>query len=128
MATPEKKGTRTRGEFLPEDHPMAQFPEIEEYGYLLDWLQDLGPCVEGSLIGWADFKAWIQISGCNPTGWEIDTLRDLSRIFVSKLHEFRDADCISPYMEAYPDDKIIAEWQKSIGRREKENTSNGRSR
>ena len=120
MSTPEKGGKRTRGEFLPEDHPMAQFPDIEEYGYILDWLQELGPSKEGHATSWSDLKAWSELSGRNPLGWEIDLLRQLCIHFVNKVHEFRDANSISPYMEVHPDEESIAEWQKSVARQEKQ--------
>jgi len=121
MCTPEKQGGKTRGEILPPEYEMGWFPEIEEYGYILDLLQELGPCVEGNVVSWSDFKAWVDLTGQKLAGWEIDLLRQLSVLFVAKLNEFRNNHCLSPYAEANRQDIDVSEWMRSVLHAEKEN-------
>lgn len=120
MSTPEKDGKRPRGDIVSEENQMGWFPEVTEYGYLLDWLMELGPCVDGQLISWSDFKAWCELAGHRPMGWEIDVLRQLSIVFVNKVHEFRNVHTPSPYALANSDEVDTSEWMKSILKQERE--------
>ena len=79
---------------------MTDLPPIKKGSYLIEYLLELGPALSsgGSVtpISYQDIQAFQNVIGLSLTPWEAETLRMLSREYVSEYHAARDPARVSP--------------------------------
>ena len=103
-----KKPMLSRAEQLKREHNKRgewwyepDAPEVSSGRYLIDYLFDVGPCMEGAMgavsLSYQEILAWQINLGLRLAPWEVRMLKTLSREFVSMSNDARDIDCEAPW-------------------------------
>ena len=64
-------------------------------------------------IEYTDLDAWQRVSGVELTPWEAETIRRMSREFVSQSHDSHKVECPSPWLAKLPRKQEVAEAMKN---------------
>lgn len=86
--------------------PMAELPPVEEAGYLIDYLMEVGPVTSGGMsaaaISYSEIAAWSQITGTIISPWDAHMLRYLSRVYVNQYADSKDPRAPAPWQDSMP--------------------------
>lgn len=87
-------------------------PEIEEGAQVIEYLQEVGPTLPGAMgpepVTFAEIDAWSRTTGYDPTAWEAQTIRRLSRAFVSQYAKSKETNSPAPWTGDKVDRKAVA--------------------
>ena len=79
-------------------------PEIYATRFYIDALWQVGPAEFGEYgskqISWTELNNWNQAAELGLTGWELETIRDLSCVYSSWSNQAKSPDCRSPLAPA----------------------------
>lgn len=75
-----------------------QFPKIEEYSYLLEYLSMIGYHINGSPITFQEIESFKRSMSIDLTSIEVETLVTMSREYVRECMN-TDENAMPPYME-----------------------------
>lgn len=85
---------------ISDEHPYLEMPAIENYGFLIDWLFELGPTMQSNMgsspLNFEEIYAWGK--DINLTAWEASTLKRLSLDYLSMLHTGSEKNCPAPFV------------------------------
>jgi hypothetical protein len=88
------------------DSDELQMPELDGADYLVSYLTEIGPAVSNgfgpSVVSWSDIDCWMTRTGLDLSPWEVLTLRDLSKVYVSELSQASDPNRPAPYVKIKP--------------------------
>lgn len=88
------------------DSDELQMPELNGADYLVSYLTEIGPAVSSgfgpSVVSWSEIDCWLKRTGLDLSPWEVITLRELSKVYVSELSQASDPNRKAPYMKAKP--------------------------
>ena len=75
-------------------------PDIYATRFYIDALWQVGPAEFGEYgskqISWAEINNWNQAAELGLSGWELETIRDLSGVYAAWANKSRSPDCKSP--------------------------------
>lgn len=98
------KSDKTRVRKLLDEGGTSSFLRLPDVGYaeyLLAAWHDSGRMLEtvmGQLpISWSEIQSWISVTKASYTNEEIRLIREMSRIFVESLYEFKDPKSPPPF-------------------------------
>ena len=87
-------------------------PEIEGGAQVIDYLQEVGPTMPGAMgpepVSFAEIDAWARTTGYDPSAWEAQTIRRLSRVFVSQYAKSKEINSPAPWHGEQIDRKSVA--------------------
>jgi len=113
-----KGDTKSRGENLLRIRGTLDFPEIEDEEYLIDYWQDIGLASPGAMgmipISSSEIRAWQDMSGVQLSVWEYQTLREMSREYVSQYNASNQKDTPPPYIAKGYDKQAIEKKIKTV--------------
>lgn len=76
-------------------------PPVSECEYLLNWWQDAGVIGYGAMgmlpLSCRDINEWQDATGIELTPWEFNTMREMSKAYVSQSHDSEKPECHPPY-------------------------------
>ena len=76
-------------------------PPVDDGAYLIGYWQECGMCSPGfdgtSALSSVEVSAWAQAVGIPLSPWEHQTIRAMSRAYVTDLHEGCEPDAPPPY-------------------------------
>lgn len=75
----------------------AEYPKLDAGEYLLDWLFEAGPGLDGKPLTWADLNGWAAATRTAMTAFEAVTLRRLSVCYMDAYNAANDPACPAPY-------------------------------
>ena len=91
---------------------MLEPPLLEYYSYLIGWLFEVGPVVNGGMgqspLSYSDIKTWSDMVGVNVTGWEATTIKNLSNAYLSEYQQAKDPQRPNPNITEWTDDDRIS--------------------
>lgn len=75
-------------------------PAPGPFGYLIEYLFELGPVKSGAAIEPQDMPGWEYVLGVEFAPWEMRALIQLSRMYQNEMHEAEDWHREPPYRGA----------------------------
>lgn len=100
-AKPEKQPTRLHR--MKADKLTPSLPD-NPAPYITDWLMEIGPLASTGMgpapLGWAEIRAWQDSVGIELDPWEARTIRQLSKEFLTTMHEAKDPTFPAPFQSA----------------------------
>lgn len=94
---------------------------------LAAWFRSCGPAKSGGMgvtpLDWTDIAAWAALTAWPITPGDAETIRELSRVYVSALHEWDEKAAPAPWRDAAATasppspDAIIAAFMGASARR-----------
>ena len=97
---PSKQKPVTRRESRQISEQQKEPPEIYATRFYIDALWQVGAAEFGEYgskpISWTELINWNQAAELNLSGWELETIRDLSGVYASWANKARSSDCRSP--------------------------------
>jgi len=86
-----------RGEEVAELEP----PEVDDsLAYLVEYLFQIGPTLGEHELSFGEMSAWCDRSGADLDDFESMALKQMSRAYLSMVHQARDPKCICPAFDA----------------------------
>lgn len=90
----------TRRESRQISEQQKEPPDIYATRFYIDALWQVGPAEFGEYgskpISWTELNNWNQASELGLSGWELETIRDLSGVYAALANKSRSPDCKSP--------------------------------
>ena len=90
----------TRRESRQISEQQKEPPDIYATRFYIDALWQVGPAEFGEYgskqISWVELNNWNQAAELGLSGWELETIRDLSGVYASWSNQARSLDCKSP--------------------------------
>lgn len=115
--------SKTRLELIQEKGGEAELPQFEVAAYLVDYWRDVGSVNQGgyspSPLSAAEIQAWQQMAGIRLNPWEFRIIREMSRAYLSYLHEAEEFECPAPfgdYSRQFNRDHIAEQAKRVFGR------------
>jgi len=114
----EKENDLSRLEkYQREDAEPPPPPPLGEFGYLINWLFEVGPIINGGMgqspLSFQEIKAWNDLMGINLTGNEAIILHKLSSVYLSE-YQHRELNRSCPSDNEYIEDtrkKVSGQFQ-----------------
>ena len=79
------------------------FPELPFRGYLVEWLLEVGPVMQGGMgpvaLSHLEIQAWAANIGLTFEGNEAQWLQKMSAVYSAELSESNGTDTSQPYRE-----------------------------
>ena len=84
-------------------------PEIDcEFAYLIEWINELGFAASNGMgavtISFLEINAWADLMQVEPTPFDVKTLRDMSKAFISMQESAKKPTEPDPIKELENDD------------------------
>ena len=80
-------------------------PALYEAAYVANYWQDLGFAASGGMsavpLTALEISAWANGSGVELNAWEFFAIKEMSRAYVSQMHESESMECPPPYGAAW---------------------------
>lgn len=90
----------TRRESRQISEQQKEPPDIYATRFYIDALWQVGPAEFGEYgskpISWTELNNWNRAAELGLSGWELETIRDLSGVYASWANKARSPDCKSP--------------------------------
>lgn len=104
---------KTRLAKLADDGVLwAPLPRVECGGYLLHYLQDVGPVMNGAMgavpLSFSEIGSWADLTGTELQPWEAQMLRRLSLVYLAQSQRSTAHDCPSPWVAPVLDREAIS--------------------
>ena len=97
---PSKQKPVTRRESRQISEQQKESPDIYATRFYIDALWQVGPAEFGEYgskqISWTELNNWNQAAELGLSGWELETIRDLSGVYAAWANQARSPDCKSP--------------------------------
>jgi hypothetical protein len=95
-------------------------PDPGPLGYLLEYLQEIGPAtVNGNIpapVSWQEIQAWQKLTGINLEAFEALIIRELSRTYAEQYVKSEKIECPPPWMNTAADKAAVSERVKRLFR------------
>jgi len=105
---------------LPEDSIYRELPEIEDAEYIVSAFHGCGMVSSNgmglSAISWLELSAYCSMTINYLTGWESETVIDMSRAYASNYRKAEDPLMIAPF--TVDEDLDAMEFQRGIVRKQ----------
>lgn len=92
---------RSRLEQSRKDDDQPDMPPIEEAGYLLGYLFEVGPTMAAGgypgPVTHEELRAWMDLTGIELQPWEVRFLRRLSHEYLAESRKAEKRDCPAPW-------------------------------
>lgn len=81
----------------PDDY-VPDMPSVDhEAGYLIGYLYEIGPALDGGPLTHQELGCWQANTGIELTAWQARTLRRLSQEYVAESHKAEKRDAQPPW-------------------------------
>ena len=89
------------------DHPHLKLPEIDDCDHVIQWFFESGMGMSGAngliALTWQELKSFSDLSGANLSGWESETLINMSRAYTGSYHRSQEPDSPAPWVDDSPE-------------------------
>lgn len=90
---------------------------MEPFGYIIETLSRIGVALNSGNgvhgLTWQEIDAFVARTGLHLTGWEAETIKQLSALYASSVLKYDNQDAPSPY-RTEEERRDIAKGMKSV--------------